>query len=368
MNSSGKTASNSQPHIERGSFGITESGEPVELFTLTNGCGMEVRLITYGGIVVSVKVPDRWGELADVTLGYDSLEGYLVDRMSVGALIGRCANRIANGRFTLDGTEYQLSTNIGEDHLHGGVRGFNKVLWSAEPLEAADAAGVALRYVSPAGEEGYPGTLDVRVACTLTRGNELVFDYRATTDRATPVNLTQHSYFNLGGEGVRDILDHELTINARYFTPMSSRLIPTGEIRAVAGTPFDFTTPHAIGERIDADDEQLRYGLGYDHNFVLDREGEGDEAAFAARLHEPLSGRTLEIYTTEPGIQLYSGNELGGNTPGAEGPRFRPRGAVALETQHFPDAPNEPHFPSTILRPGEEYRSRTVYRFSVAST
>jgi aldose 1-epimerase len=237
------------------------------------------------------------------------------------------------------------------------------VVWDAEPFEAGSDVGVVFRYVSPDGEEGYPGTLAARVTCTLTVRDELVFGYHAITDRATPVNLTQHSYFNLGVDGVDDILDHELTIAASRFTPISSRLIPTGEIRSVAGTPFDFGSAHTIGERINEDREQLRYGEGYDHNFVLDGKDGSDGASFAARLHSPRSGRTLEVYTTEPGLQLYTGNALGGAAPGREGPRFRPRGAVALETQHFPDSPNEPSFPSIILRPGESYSSRTVYRF-----
>jgi aldose 1-epimerase len=284
--------------------------------------------------------------------------------MATGALVGRCANRIADGRFTLDGVTYQLSTNAGHDHLHGGVRGFQRVVWHAEPFAEGSEVGVVLRYLSPDGEEGYPGTVPVRVTYALTGRDELVLDYHATTHRATPVNLTQHSYFNLGGDGVSDILDHELTIAASSFTPMTARLIPTGEILPVAGTPFDFTTPHRIGERIDADNEQLRYGDGYDHNFTLDRVGARAGLALAARLHSPSSGRTLEVLTSEPGMQLYSGNALGEATTGDAGPRFRPRGAVALETQHFPNAPNEPRFPSVILRPGETFTSRTVYRFS----
>lgn len=343
---------------------MARSGVPVEIFTLANGRRMEVRIMTYGGTTVSITTPDRNGDIAEVTLRHDTLAAYESDSMATGALIGRCANRIANGRFTLDGITYQLSTNAGRDHLHGGVRGFQRVVWSAEPFEAGSDVGVVLRYLSPDGEEGYPGTLPVRVTCTLTAHDELVFDYHATTDRATPVNLTQHSYFNLGGEGVNDVLDHELTIAASRFTPMTPRLLPTGEIEPVAGTPFDFTTPHAIGERIDADNEQLRYGGGYDHNFVLDRREVRDGLAMAARLHSPRSGRTLEVITTQPGLQLYTGNALGGDSPGADGPRFRPHGAVALETQHFPNAPNEPRFPSVILRPGEVFSSRTVYRFS----
>jgi len=352
------------PRIERASFGRTRSGEPVEIFTLANGRGVEVKIMTYGGTVVSITTPDRRGEIAEVTLGHDTLAQYESDSMATGALIGRCANRIANGRFTLDGVTYQLSTNAGRDHLHGGVRGFQRVVWRAEPFTYGSDVGIALRYLSPDGEEGYPGNLDVTVEYTLTGRDELVIDYHATTDHATPVNLTQHSYFNLGGGGVSDILDHVLTIAASGFTPMTARLIPTGEIRPVAGTPFDFTTPHAIGERIDEENEQLGYGDGYDHNFVLDRSGAHGGLALAARLHSPRSGRTLEVLTTQPGMQLYSGNGLGPVTTGDEGPRFRPRGAVALETQHFPNAPNEPRFPSVVLRPGETFSSRTVYRFS----
>lgn len=352
------------PRIESEPFGETRSGEAVKIFTLANARGMTVRIMSYGGTVVSVTTPDRRGDIAEVTLCHDTLAEYEADPMATGAIVGRCANRIANGRFTLDGETYQLSTNAGRDHLHGGVRGFQRVVWSAEPFVVASDAGVVLRYVSPDGEEGYPGTVQLRVTYTLTERDELVIDYRATTDRATPVNLTQHSYFNLGGDGVSDILDHELTIAASSFTPMTERLIPTGEIRQVVGTPFDFTTPHAIGERIAEDDEQLRYGGGYDHNFVLDGRANGGELSFAARLHSPRSGRALEVLTTQPGMQLYTGNALGGDSPGAGGPRFRPHGAVALETQHFPNAPDEPRFPSVILRPGQTFESRTVYRFS----
>jgi aldose 1-epimerase len=352
------------PRIERAPFGETRSGEAVEIFTLVNGRGMGARIMSYGGTVVSLTTPDRRGEVAEVTLCHDTLAEYESDSMATGALVGRCANRIANGRFTLDGETCQLSTNVGHDHLHGGFRGFQRVVLSAEPFVDPSGAGVLLRHTSPDGEEGYPGTVHVRVTYTLTGRDELVIDYHATTDRATPVNLTQHSYFNLGGDGVDDILGHELTIAASSFTPMSARLIPTGEITPVAGTPFDFTTPHAIGERMDEDDEQLRFGAGYDHNFVLDRGGSSDTPAFAARLHSPRSGRTMDVLTTQPGLQLYPGNALGGDAPGADGTRFRPHGAVALETQHFPNAPNDPHFPSVILRPGETFTTRTIYRFS----
>ena len=353
------------PGVESAPFGTTSSGETVEIFTLTNGRGVEARVMTYGGTLVSLTAPDRRGDIAELTLRHASLAEYEADSMATGALVGRCANRIANGRFTLDGESYQLSINAGRDHLHGGVRGFQRVVWSADPYSGAGGVGVVLRYLSPNGEEGYPGAMRVRVMYTLTGSDELVLDYHATTDHATPVNLTQHSYFNLGGEGAGDILDHELTIAASAYTPMTARLLPTGETRPVAGTPFDFTTPHVIGERIAEDDEQLRYGGGYDHNFVLDRYTGGNTPVFAARLHSPRSGRTLEVLTTEPGLQLYTGNALGGDTPGADGARFRPNGAVALETQHSPDAPNEPRFPSGILRPGETFSSRTVYRLRI---
>ncbi len=354
------------PSVSRAPFGNTRAGVPVEIYTLTNGRGVGARIMTYGGTLVSLTTPDRDGAIAEVTLGHDTLAEYESDSMATGALIGRCANRIANGRFTLDGVTHQLTTNAGRDHLHGGAVGFQRMVWSAKPFAEGSGVGVVLRHMSPDGEEGYPGTVQVRVTCTLTACDELTFDYRATTDRPTPVNLTQHSYFNLGGDGVNEVLDHELTIAASRFTPMSARLIPTGEIRSVAGTPFDFTTPHAIGERIDTDDEQLRYGDGYDHNFVLDQRETHAGLALAARLHSPRSGRTLEVLTTEPGLQLYTGNALGGDSPGAAGPRFRPQGAVALETQHFPNAPNESGFPSVILRPGETFESRTVYRFTRA--
>lgn len=357
--------SGDSPRVERAPFGTTRGGESVEIFTLVNADGMRVRIMTYGGTVVSIETPDRAGAVAEVTLCHDTLAAYESDAMATGALIGRCANRIANGRFTLDGTTWQLTTNVGHDHLHGGAGGFQRMVWGAEPFADGTDVGVTLRYTSPDGDEGYPGTVKARVRVTLTAHGELTFDYHATTDRPTPVNLTQHSYFNLGGDGANDVLDHELSIAASSYTPMSPRLIPTGEIRSVAGTPFDFTTPHTIGERIHADDEQLRIGDGYDHNFVLDRREAHGGLALAARLHSPRSGRTLEVLTAEPGMQLYTGNALGGDSPGRDGPRFRPQGAVALETQHFPNAVNEPSFPSVILRPGASFASRSIYRFFV---
>jgi aldose 1-epimerase len=347
--------------VERETFGAMPDGREVELFRLRNAGGMEVRLATYGGTVVSLKAPDRDGVFADVALGYATFEEYLADRVWFGPLIGRSANRIAGGRFTLDGREYVLPLNDGPNHLHGGPGGFDKALWGAEPFHAADGVGVVLTHTSPAGTDGYPGTLHVRVTVTLTERNELDLAYRAATDAATPVNITQHSYFNLAGEGSGDVLGHDLTLNASRFTPLGPTMVPSGELRPVAGTPFDFTVPTPIGARIDADDEQLRTTGGYDHNFMLNRRGNGLE--LAARLYDPGSGRVLEVLTTEPGIQLYTGNGLDGSIVGRSGRPYGRRSGVALETQHFPDAPNQPGFPSTILRPGQEFASRTVYRF-----
>lgn len=343
-------------------FAVMPDGRPVERITLHDGRGMEVRLLTRGGVIQAVRVPDRNGVLADVALGYDTLDGYLADTGFHGALIGRYANRIARGRFTLDGRAYTLATNDGPNHLHGGPGGFHTVIWNAEPFQDARGVGVVLTHVSPAGTEGYPGTLRVRVTYTLV-DHEIEVDYHATTDAPTPVSLTQHTYFNLAGHGAGDVLDHELQLHASHFTPVDATLIPTGEIRPVAGTPFDFTTPGRIGARIDEDDEQLRRAGGYDHNLVLG-ESAGSGARLAARLREPTSGRVLEVLTTEPGVQFYSGNFLTG-VPGKEGRAYAWRSGLALETQHFPDSPNQPGFPSTILRPGAEYASRTVYRFSV---
>jgi len=350
--------------ITREPFGVTAQGDSVALFTMTNANGVEVRVITYGGIIVSLKTPDREGRPADIVLGFDSLPPYLTRSPYFGAIIGRYGNRIAHGRLILDGETYTLTTNDGPNHLHGGDRGFDKVVWDAEPFEHETDRGLILRYTSADGEEGYPGTLRATVTYTLTDDDRLQFDYLATTDEATPVNLTQHSYFNLAGAGGDDVLGQELMIRASAFTPVDSTLIPTGEIRPVEGTPFDFRTPTPIGARIDADDPQIHTGRGYDHNFVLDRAGDGLE--LAARVTDPASGRTLEIRTTEPGLQFYSGNFLDGTITGKGGRVYGHRGGFCLETQHFPDSPNEPSFPSTILRPGQEYRSRTVLAFGVA--
>jgi galactose mutarotase-like enzyme len=344
-------------------FGQLPSGPGIDVYTLANANGMTVRVLTYGAILQAIRVPDRGGHLDDVVLGYDSLAGYVRDSPYFGAVIGRYANRIARGTFTLDGRVYRLATNNGPNHLHGGVIGFDKVVWQAEPFQRDREGGVVLTHTSPDGDEGYPGTLLARVTYTLTDGNELIVDYQATTDRPTPLNLSQHSYFNLTGGGTRDVLGHELEISADHFTPVDATLIPTGALTPVAGTPFDFRTPAPLGARIEQADGQLRAGGGYDHNFVLNRPGPG--LFLAARVFEPTTGRTLEVRTTEPGLQLYSGNFLDGTITGKAGHVYARRYGVCLETQHFPDSPNHPDFPSTILRPGEQYRSRTVYTFGV---
>jgi aldose 1-epimerase len=333
-------------------------------FTLTNAHGIEVRVMTYGGIITSIRTPDRFGKLDDIVLGFDSLAGYLTDSPYFGAIVGRYANRIAKGQFTLDGTTYHLATNNGPNSLHGGVRGFDKVLWTGEQFQTDSGSGVTLRYTSKDGEEGFPGTLVARVTYTLTPRDELIVDYEATSDKATPVNLSQHTYWNLHGSAGGEILDHVLTLNASAFTPVDSTLIPTGAIAPVAGTPFDFRTATAVGARIAQENTQLRFGRGYDHNWVLDRSGSG--LVHAARLVEPSSGRTLDVSTTEPGVQFYSGNFLDGTVRGKAGRLYAYRSGLCLETQHFPDSPNHPNFPSTILRPGATYRSRTVYTFSIA--
>ncbi len=341
-------------------------GPSVEEFTLTNAHGIEVRAITYGAIITVIRTPDRSGKLADIVFGFDSLQGYLAQSPYFGAIVGRFANRIARGQFSLDGVTYHLATNNGPNSLHGGLRGFDKVLWTAEPVQSDSGAGVVFHYLSPNGEEGYPGNVDVRVTYILTPRDELVVDYTATTDKATPLNLSQHSYWNLHGDGKGNILDHVLTLDASAYTPVDSTLIPTGQIAAVAGTPFDFRSPTAIGARIEQPNKQLRFGKGYDHNWVLDRPAGGGTALVrAARLVDSTSGRTLEISTSEPGIQFYSGNFLDGTITGKHGVVYGHRAALCLETQHFPDSPNHPNFPSTILRPGETYHSRTVFSFGL---
>ena len=341
-------------------FGATADGHPVELFTLTSPTGIEIRTITYGAILVSISTPDRTGRIADIALGFDSLDGYLTRSRYFGALVGRYGNRIAGGRFTVEDRTIQLATNSGTNHIHGGVTGFDKVLWRGEPFARDGAMGVTFSYTSLDGEEGYPGTLHATVAYTLA-GNELVADYTATTDKTTIVNLTQHTYFNLAGEGHDSVLGHEVMLNADRFTPVDAAMIPTGELASVDDTPFDFRTSTAIGARIDADHPQLKLALGYDHNFVLN----GDSGLrLAARVVEPTSGRTLQVDTTEPGVQFYSGNKLAG-VAGKAGHSYGPRSGFCLETQHFPDSPNHPDFPSTVLQPGDTYRSTTVFTFGV---
>ena len=348
-------------------FGALANGQSAQLYTLRNAHGIEVQLTNYGGIITSLKTPDRAGQLSDIVLGYDNLAAYVANSPYFGAIVGRYANRIARGHFTLDGLPYTLAINNGPNSLHGGLRGFDNVVWKARPFQSQEGQGVALDYTSPNGEEGYPGTLHATVTYTLTADDRLIVDYAAITDKATPINLSQHSYWNLAGNASRDILGHVLTINADATTPVDSTLIPTGEIAPVGGTPFDFRTPTAIGARVDQrQNTQIRYGNGYDHNWVLNRGGAASDAlVLAARVVEPTSGRTMEISTTEPGLQFYSGNFLDGTITGKGGAVYKFRYGLALETQHYPDSPNHPNFPSTILRPGQEYRSRTVFKFGV---
>ena len=350
-----------RPEIKKQAFGMTESRQVVELYTLTNANGMEARIMTYGGAVVSLKAPDRNGKLGDVVLGYETLDGYLKNNPYFGAIIGRYGNRIGKARFSLDGKEYPLGKNNGENTLHGGLKGFDKVVWKGKEVKSRDGGGLELTYLSKDGEEGFPGNLSVTVSYTLTNQNELKIEYSARTDKTTVVNLTNHSYFNLAGEG--SILQHELMINAGRFTPVDAGLIPTGELRSVKGTPMDFTQFAGIGTRIDQQDEQLTFGRGYDHNWVLNNAT--GKLAVAAKAYEPVSGRVMEVLTTEPGIQFYSGNFLDGTIAGKGGQVYKQRYGFCLETQHFPDSPNKPGFPSTVLKPGQRYNSSTIYRFSV---
>ena len=348
------------PSVSTSSYGLLPSGEEVTLITLRAASGMEASVITYGATVTALQVPDRDGQLGDVVLGYDSLSGYLsASNPYFGSVVGRYANRIANGQFTLEDSTYVLATNNGPNHLHGGLRGFDKVNWSlVETISEQDQVGVQLRYTSADGEEGYPGEVTVDVTYMLQEETQaLAVDYRATTTKPTPINLTQHSYFNLAGAG--DVLAHELTLAASYFTPVDSTLIPIGEVRSVDGTPFDFRSGVAIGARINEDHHQLTLGGGYDHNYVLDQGAE-----VAARVHDPQSGRVMEVSTTEPGMQLYTGNFLDGTIVGKHGQVYGRNSGFCLETQHYPDSPNQPTFPSTILRPGEVYHTTTSFTFS----
>jgi aldose 1-epimerase len=349
-----ETTGGTAMNVQKQPFGRTPDGTAVEIYTLTNDKGLKARVMTYGATLVSLEVPDRTGRPGDIVLGYDTLDGYIKNNPYFGSTVGRYGNRIAKGRFTLDGATCQLATNNGENHLHGGIKGYDKVVWKAEPVRGDGDVGVKFSYLSKDGEEGYPGNLNITVIYTLTNANELRISYEATTDKATPVNLTHHSYFNLAGEG--DVLGHELTINAEGYTPVDAGLIPTGEIRPVKDSPFDFTTPHTIGERI------AQVEGGYDHNFVL--RGGGGMMNLAGRVFEPKSGRVMEISTTEPGLQFYSGNFLDGTITGKGGRNYSKHYGFCLETQHFPDSPNKPNFPSTILRPGAVYKSLTIHKFS----
>ncbi len=344
-------------------FGRLADGREVHEYTLVNRSGVTARILTYGAVIRSLTVPDRGGKMEDVVLGYDSLQGYLDDRSYFGAVVGRYGNRIAKGRFQLDGKEYRLTVNDGENHLHGGKTGFNKVLWDAEAWSPGPEPSLRLRYVSPDGEEGYPGTVTLTVTYTLTGGNELRVDYEGVTDKPTILNPTQHSYFNLSGSFTRTILDHVLAIEADSFTPVDKGLIPTGQLMNVTDTPMDFRTPTAIGARIDEPFEQLVLGKGYDHNYVL--RGSPGRVREAARLYEPSSGRLLTVLTDQPGLQFYSGNFLDGSARGKGGVAYGRRTGLCLETQVFPDTPNKPQFPSATLRPGEVYRQTTIYRFSI---
>lgn len=343
--------------IQKESFGQTPDGRKVDLFTLTNANGLKAKITSYGGILVSLEIPDSNDKLADVTLGYDNLDGYIKNNSPYfGGIIGRYGNRIGKAKFTLDGVEYKLAANNGENHLHGGNKGFDKVVWDANEVKSKDGVGLRLTYLSKDGEENYPGNLKCVVTYTLTNNNELKIEYEATTDKPTVVNLTNHAYWNLAGQGNGDILGHQLKLEADKYTPVDSGLIPTGEIKSVKDSPMDFTTPMVIGSRID------KVEGGYDHNYVL-RSG-GGTLSLAARVYEPSSGRVLEIYTTEPGIQFYSGNFLDGTITGKAGKVYNKHYGFCLETQHFPDSPNKPAFPSVVLKPGEKYQTVTVHKFS----
>jgi aldose 1-epimerase len=352
----------SKSMMTKDSFGKSRDGQPVDLYTLTNANGMKVKITTYGGIVTSIEVPDKNGKLADVVLGFNDPEEYFKGHPSFGTVPGRYANRIGKARFTLNGKEYKLAANNGENSLHGGTKGFDKYVWSARRAEAKNGVALELTHTSPDGDEGYPGTLTAKVVYTLTDANELRIDYSATSDKDTVVNLTNHSYFNLAGEGSGDILNTELMLNADRFTPVDKGLIPTGELRSVKGTALDFTKPEKIGARIDSTEEQMAIGRGYDHNFVIN--GGGSKLTLAARATEATSGRVLEVWTTEPGVQLYTGNHLDGSRIGKSGRPYGRRSGFCLETQHFPDSPNKPGFPTTVLKKDGRYQTTTVFKFS----
>ena len=356
------TMASAELKIEKAPFGEVE-GQPVDLYTLTNANGLVMTVTNYGGIVVSLTVPDKAGNLGDIVLGFSAVADYVKNSPYYGCIVGRYGNRIGKAKFSLDGQEYALAANNGENSLHGGVKGFDKVIWAAKEVKTDNAVGVELKYLSKDMEEGFPGNLDATVTYWLTNDNEFKIEYAATTDKPTVVNLTHHSYFNLAGEGSGDILGHELTINADTYTPVDQGLIPTGKLEPVEGTPMDFRTATAVGARIDADFEQLKFGKGYDHNWVLNRKSAGD-MELAATVFEPKSGRVMEVLTTEPGLQFYAGNFLDDSRTGKSGKVNGFRTGLCLETQHYPDSPNKPDFPTVVLKPGETYKTSTIYKFS----
>ena len=351
-----------QMSITKSLFGKLDNGKEVYLYSLSNSNGMEVKLIEYGAAVYSIVVPDRDGIMKDVVLGFDNLNDFLNKREFYGAIVGRYGNRLGKGKFTLDGVEYQLATNDGENHLHGGIDGFDRKTWGSEIVGEGKNKGVRFLYVSPDGEEGYPGTLKVEVTYFLTENDGLKIDYSLSSDKNTVANVTNHTYFNLSGDPHNDILNQEIQINAGNFTPVLPGLIPNGDVKSVKNTPMDFLTPHKIGARINSDDEQLKLGLGYDHNWVLD--GYDGKLNLAVTLYEPESGRVMEVWTTEPAVQFYSGNFLNGTAVGKYNKTYNYRTGLCLETQHYPDSPNHKNFPSTVIKPDKEYKSTTVYRFS----
>jgi aldose 1-epimerase len=349
--------------ISKAPWGTLPDGTAVDLYTMVNANGMEVHASNYGGIITALLVPDGTGKTTDVVLGLKSFDDYVKNPPYFGAIIGRYGNRIAKGQFKIDDQTYKLPKNDGPNTLHGGVKGFDKVVWHAEPFEKEDSVGVIFAYTSKDGEEGFPGNLQARVTYTLTDKNELSFEYHATTDKPTVVNLTQHTYFNLAGDGNGDVLNHEFTIYADSYTPVNKQLIPTGKIEPVTDTPFDFRNKTALNTRINADNQQIKFAGGFDHNFVLKRKQPG--LVVAARVSEPTTRRVLEVRTTEPGVQFYTGNFLDDKLAAKSGKPYGKHSGFCLETQHYPDSPNQPEFPSTVLRPGEEYNSQTIYAFSV---
>ncbi len=348
--------------FSKADFGTTKDGKKADLYTLTNANGLVAKITNYGGTMVELWVPDRDGKLGDILLGFDNIKDYEEKSPYFGSLIGRYGNRIGKGKFTLGGKEYTLAKNNDENHLHGGLKGFDKVVWDATPFKNSKGVGLKLHYLSKDMEEGYPGNLDVNVTYMLTDKNELTIEYMATTDKLTVCNLTNHNYYNLAGQGTRNNYDHQLMINADYFTPVDKGLIPTGELLPVKGTPMDFTKLTPIGARVDDDFTQLKYGGGYDHNWVLKKKG--SEMSLAAEVYEPTTGRVMDIYTNEPAIQFYCGNFLDGTFAGKEGKVYKHRYAFCLETQHYPDSPNQPGFPTTTLRPGQVYKTKTVHKFT----